>query len=90
MAKQQKGEFDDLDSEWKDSVVSMSEEEINNRIAEIAKAESQNQQDKKDDQHLQECRLACKEAGMLYSENTKMSKLRIKYCMRILRDRGKE
>jgi ElaB/YqjD/DUF883 family membrane-anchored ribosome-binding protein len=89
MSRQAKGEFDDLDSEWKDGIVAMTSEEIDQRIADTAKAEAENQKAKKEDAHLESCRTAVKVASEGYREHTKMSKLRIRYCMQVLGDRGK-
>jgi hypothetical protein len=83
-----KGEFADLDTEWKDSIAAMPVEEINSKIAEVAKAEAENQKVMKEDQQLAEAKMAAKMAGEGYREATKMSKLRIKYCVRVLADRG--
>jgi hypothetical protein len=83
-----KDEFADLDGDWKDMIVGMSAEEINNRIAEIAKAEQEVQALKKEDADLNAIREQYKVASSGYREHTKQSKLRIKYCMRVLSDRG--
>lgn len=90
MASEQKDEFSDLDNDWKESVLSMDKNEINSRIAEIAKNEVENQKAKKKDGHLREARLVVSEAGKGYRDATKDAKLRIQYCMRVLGDRGQE
>jgi len=90
MARLPKGEFDELDSEYKDGIASMTKEEINNRISEIAKAEAESQAAKKEDQELKEAKLKASVAGEGYRESTKLAKLRIKYCIQILKDRGQE
>ena len=90
MVNVKKDEFADLDQDWKDSIVSMSKEEVNSKIAEIAKANEELQKAKKEDEDLQEAKLAAKEAGEIYRSSAKMSKLRIQYCIRVLDDRGVE
>ena len=90
MKKQAKTEFGDLENDWKDGIAAMSTEEIDKRISDIAKAEAESQKAKKDDQHLQDCKESVKAAGEGYREHTKMSKLRIEFCMRVLEDRGKK
>jgi hypothetical protein len=85
-----KNEFEDLDSAWKDGIAGMTEEEINNKIAEIAKAEEENQKLKKEDEQLAEAKEAAKIAGEGYKEASKLSKARIRFCMRVLSDRGHE
>jgi hypothetical protein len=56
----------------------------------VAKAESLNKEQMKEDQHLKECRVATAEAAKQYKDNTKANNQTIKYCMRVLDGRGQE
>ena len=80
--------FEDLDSDWKDAVATMSVDDINSRIAEVAKAEELNQRAKEDDLDLARLKEEVATAGAQYKEATKANKLKIKFAMRVLGDRG--
>jgi hypothetical protein len=82
--------YQDLDPEWKDAVAQATVEEINGRLAEVAKAEANNQEAKEQDMDLASLKEQVKEAGAQYSEATKANKLKIRFCMRVLSDRGEE
>lgn len=81
--------FDDLSSDFKDAVAQSTPEQIRNRIAEIAMDEARNQTMKASDEDLAEKKEAVKFAGEGYATNTKQNKLKIKYAMMILEDKGK-
>jgi len=85
-----KDPFADLDSDWKDAVAQGTVEEINARIAEVAKAEALNQEAKSEDVDLASLKEQVKEAGAQYAEATKANKLKVRFCMRVLGDRGQE
>lgn len=87
--KKKKDVFEDLDSEFKTTVDSMTDEEIKRRISEVAIAEHENQANKKQDQDLAERLAQAKMAGEQYREATKANKLRIGYCHALLAARGK-
>lgn len=84
-----KSPFADLDQEYKDGIASMTEEEINKRIAEVAKAEHENRENKKKDQDLKNQQALAKQAGAQYADATKMNRLRIAYGYFILESKGK-
>lgn len=84
-----KSPFSDLDTEFKDNVANMSDEDIKRRVAEVAISEHENRASKKKDVDLQEKQAAAKYAGEQYAEATKMNKLRIAYAHFILESRGK-
>jgi IS5 family transposase len=83
-----KSEFADLDSDFKDAIAASTPQEINDRIAEVAKNEEENQKAKKEDQQLVEAKAAAAAAGAGYKEASKMTRLRIRFAMRVLSDRG--
>lgn len=85
-----KDPYQDLPEEWKDAVAQGTVEEINARISEVAKAEALNQEAKEQDLDLASLKEQVKEAGAQYSEATKANKMKIKFCMRVLGDRGQE
>lgn len=87
--RKKKAPFADLDQDFKDTVASMSDEEIKKRCAEVALAEHENREAKKADTDLAEKLGAAKFAGEQYREATKMNKLRIAYAHFILEARGK-
>jgi hypothetical protein len=86
--KEKKDEFADLPAEWKDAVAGMDKPAIDARIAEVAKAEEENQKLKGDDEDLKSRQLEAREAGKQYSDGTKANKLKIRFAMRVLRDKG--
>jgi predicted carbohydrate-binding protein with CBM5 and CBM33 domain len=85
-----KSPFADLDLEFKDAIASMSTEDINKRIAEVAKNQEENLKAMKEDQQLAEAKAAAASAGAGYKEATKMNRLRVRYAMEILGARGQE
>jgi hypothetical protein len=87
--KEKKNPFDDLDSVYKESVESASDEEIRKKIYEAAMAEAHNQESKKLDQDLASAVATAKEAGRQYAEGSKRNSLCIRYCRSILSARGK-
>ena len=89
MAFEKKDPFASLDEEWKDAVVAATVEEIDTRIAELAKAEEANLKAKKEDPDLLEKKEQVKLASEGYREATKGYRLRLKYIMRVLSDKAK-
>lgn len=90
MPRPKKDPFEDLDPEFKDALAAMSREEIRNKIASIAIAQSDLLKAKDSDEALQEAKEAAKEAGAIYREGTKMNKLRIAFATQVLQDKGGE
>jgi hypothetical protein len=84
-----KDQFDDLDSDFKDAAASMSPDELNARIAEVAKNEQENLKLKTEDEDLKAKKAQATEAGKVYKEGSKQNTLRIKFLMRVLGDKGK-
>lgn len=85
-----KDKFKNLDEDFKDLVANMNEDEIRNKIAEVAIAQEELMNAKEDDQDLAEKAEAAKEAGAIYREGSKMNRMRIQFCKQVLEDRGKE
>ena len=84
-----KDPFADLSVEFKDAIVGSTVEEINKRIAELAKNEEENKSTMKLDQDLTEKKEAVKFASESYREATKAYKLAMSYIMQVLGDKGK-
>lgn len=84
-----KDKFDDLDSEFKDSVASMDEVAIRSMISTTALDQATLMKAKDDDEDLAEKKALALDAGAVYREGTKHNKLKILFGKRILEDRGK-
>jgi hypothetical protein len=84
-----KGKFDDLNSEFKETVESMSDEDIKKKVSEVALLEHENRAAKDADQDLEEKMAQAKMAGESYREASKQHKLMISYAYVILQSRGK-
>lgn len=89
MARKQKNVFADLPEEFVAEIDGSTVEQINAKVAELAKAEEENQQAKSLDGDLREKKDAVKFAAEGYRENTKGYKLRMKYILAVLVSRGK-
>lgn len=85
--RKKKLEFEELDSEFKDTIASLSDEQIKQRMAEIAMNEQENLNAKKADADLEEKIAQAKYAGEAYKEATKFNRLRTKYCCEIINAR---
>lgn len=83
-----KDEFADLPADWKDEVVAMTRESIDEEIAKVAKQEQENVDAKKADPDLENLKWQVKEASAPYREASKMNKLKIKYAIQVLGDKG--
>lgn len=84
-----KGKFDSLAEEFKEEIEKADAAAIDAKIAEVAKNEEENLKLKKEDQHLAEVKIQYDDAKAGYVEATKANKLKIKYCIEILKARGK-
>lgn len=81
--------FEELDQDFKESVDSMSDEDVRKKLSEVAIHEHQNLEAKKQDQDLAQKKVLAQEAGEIYKEATKFNRLRTRYCYQILEQRGK-
>lgn len=89
MGRQKKNKFDDLDADFKSVVENMSDEDIRDRVAQIALDTEELLKAKEDDEDLKEKVQVAKEAGAVYREGVKMNRVRIQYAQMILDSRGK-
>lgn len=87
--RQKKNPFEDLPEEWRDQITQSSPEAIDAEIVRLAKGEEENQAAKRLDRDLEEKKDAVKFASEGYRESTKGYKLRMKFIMQTLADKGK-
>lgn len=85
-----KDPFAALDSDFKDLVSGMTEEEIRDKITAVTLNQIELQKAKEDDLDLAQKREAARDAGAIYREGTKMNKLRVLFCHRVLGDKCKD
>jgi len=88
MARSKKDKFAALDSDFKDAVAQSSPDEIRKRVAQIALDNEALLKAKEEDEDLHEKLEVAKDAGEVYREGTKMNRLRIQFCQRVLEDKG--
>ena len=86
--RKKKGEFADLDQEFMDNLAAASEDEIRKKVTEIAMETEALRAAKAEDEDLKAARARLSEAGRVYSEQEKGSKLRLKFVRSILKGRG--
>lgn len=84
-----KSPWADLASDFKESVESAKDEEIQHKLAEVALNEADNLEAKKKDEDLKAKKEAVKFAGEQYSSASKQNRLKIDYMKFILESRGK-
>ena len=81
--------FEAIPEEWRDAIAEMDPEEINLRIAEVAKAEQENLKAKTEDVDLANLKEQVADANAPYKEASNMNKLKIRFAMQVLGDKGK-
>lgn len=84
-----KNPFKDLDQVFVDSVDHETDQGINNKIVESAKAVSEYQRLRDEDVALQQAKETYKQLAEPYKSDIKAASLRIKYCIHVLKGRGK-
>lgn len=84
-----KNKFDDLDADFKTMIEDATDDEIKSRVAAISLENERIQAAKKGDEDLKEKAAAFQEAGKVYRESAKGSKLMIQYARFVLEGRGK-
>jgi hypothetical protein len=89
MGRGKKDPFEDLDNEFMDSVAAMSEVEIRQKISSVALNQVALLEAKDNDEDYQQKKEAASVAGEVYRDGTKMNKIRIQFCKRVLGDMGK-
>lgn len=86
MAK--KDPFAELDDVFKNEVSGASLDQLKDKLSEVAKKEEENQAAKKADEDLNRLKEQVKDASLGYSEVTKRNKLKLKFLIRNLADKG--
>lgn len=86
--KAEKDPFSIVPEEFKEAVIGMSAEEIDARISKVAKDQVDLMRAKKEDQDLEEKKVAYREAGLVYREGSKLNRVKIEYCKSILEAKG--
>lgn len=84
-----KDKFDALPEEFRDMVAGMTEEAIRAKIAQVALDQEELMKAKEGDTDLADKVEAAKLASEVYRDGTKMNRLRIQFCKRVLEDTGK-
>lgn len=90
MGRKKKNKFDDLDADFKSGVESMTDEDIRDKVAQIALDTEELLKAKEDDEDLKEKVQIAKEAGAVYRDGVKMNRVRIQYAQMVLESRGKD
>lgn len=92
MARQpskKKGPFDSLDTEWKDRIASSDPLDIDTELANLAKLEVETQRAKEADMDLKSAKEDYDSIASPYQEDFKAFKLKKKFCVQVLGDKGK-
>lgn len=90
MGRKKKNKFDDLDADFKAGVEGMTDEDIRDKVAQIALDTEELLKAKEDDEDLKEKVQIAKEAGAVYRDGVKMNRVRIQYAQMVLESRGKD
>ena len=88
MARPKKDKWADLPEEFAEEVQGETEGGIRLRIAQVALNQAELMAAKADDDDLKSAKLAASDAGAIYSEGTKLNKLKIEFCKQVLDSRG--
>jgi hypothetical protein len=90
MAKlnQPKDPFAGLPDEFKEQVAKLDKDGLNLKLAEVAKNEFENQKLKAEDKDLNDLKEQVKVASEGYVESTKANKLKVKWLVHIMREKG--
>jgi hypothetical protein len=84
-----KDPFKDIDQVFKDAVDHSSDSEIDAKLIDSAKARSEYERVRDEDTVLQQAKETYKELARPYKDDIKAAALRIKYCIHVLKGRGK-
>lgn len=87
-SKNKRSKWDDLSPEFKSSIDGASKEDLQGKLAEVAKALELNSAAQKADQDLNEKKQAVKDANAGYAEAKKAQRLKAEYLIVALSDKG--
>jgi hypothetical protein len=88
-SKKKADPFEAIPEDWRDAVADMTPDEINMRIADVAKNEQENLKAKAEDVDLANLKEQVTDANAPYKEASNINKLKIRYAMQVLGDKGK-
>lgn len=74
--------------EFVGEVIGLSVDQLNGRLAEFAKAAEWNEQAKEDDEDLAEKQAAAAEAGAKYRDEKKAIRLKSRFLIKLIQDKG--
>ena len=74
--------------EFAGEVAGLSVDQLNGRLAELAKAAEWNEQAKEDDEDLSEKQAAASEAGAPYRDAKKAIRLKSRYLIKLIQEKG--
>jgi hypothetical protein len=80
--------FDTLDGDWRDAVKGKVSQDLKLMLAQVAKDEEENLHAKVEDQDLLLAKEKLEELGYDYKAATKVNKLKVKFLLWTLRNRG--
>jgi hypothetical protein len=84
-----KDKWDDVPSEFKEALYSASDEEVKQKVAQIAIGQAELMIAKKQDQALEEAKEVYTAASAIYRDGTKANRLKIEFAHYVLESRGK-
>lgn len=84
-----KSPYADLPEDWKNSMLSKDFASLDKELANVAKAEDENQRAKKDDVDLASLKAEVKEASAQYREATKTNKLKTRFLIETQETKGR-
>ncbi len=80
--------FEDVPEDFRNTVASLSREDIRLRIAQVTLDQLELMEAQADDEDFQNLKLEFREAGAVYREGTKANKLKIAYARHVLESKG--
>lgn len=86
--KKNKDPFAELPESFKDALATADVNQLKDKLAEVAKAQEANKSEMKADEDLNNLKEQVKVASSGYTEVTKSNKLKTKYVIRLLADKG--
>jgi len=74
--------------EFADEVAGLNVPDLNARLAAIARAQQENDEKQEEDEELQEARTTASELAKAYTEPKKALKLKTKYIVKLIKEKG--
>lgn len=86
--KKNKDPFAELPESFKDALATADEQQLKDKLSEVAKSQEDNKSAMKADKDLNDLKEKVKVASSGYTEVTKTNKLKTKFVIRLLADKG--